>query len=100
MVDAIDCSQRAELHAPETLLVLDWSRPLRHGSLYKAVLRPAVLRANLTRARRRCRDGRARGDGFTVESQGGQREPKPFTWTKNADEILEPELDISSSTPG
>lgn len=34
----------------EERLVLDWSEPLRHGGWYKAVYRPAVLRANrLTR---------------------------------------------------
>lgn len=27
-------------------LTLDWSTPLRHGSFYKAVYRPSVLRAN------------------------------------------------------
>jgi integrase len=27
-------------------LVLDWSKPLRHAAFYKAVYRPAVLRAN------------------------------------------------------
>lgn len=31
----------------EARLVLDWGGPLRHGVLYKAVYRPAVLRANL-----------------------------------------------------
>lgn len=30
----------------EDRLVLDWSVPLRHGAWYKAVYRPAVLRAN------------------------------------------------------
>jgi integrase len=30
----------------EDRLVLDWSEPLRHGGWYKAVFRPAVLRAN------------------------------------------------------
>lgn len=30
----------------EDRLVLDWSEPLRHGAWYKAVYRPAVLRAN------------------------------------------------------
>lgn len=30
----------------EKRLVLDWSKPLRHGGWYKAVYRPAVLRAN------------------------------------------------------
>jgi integrase len=30
-------------------LVLDWSAPLRHQTFYKAVFRPAVLRANLLR---------------------------------------------------
>lgn len=30
----------------EKRLVLDWSQPLRHASFYKAVYRPAVLRAN------------------------------------------------------
>jgi integrase len=30
----------------EARLVLDWSEPLRHGAWYKAVYRPAVLRAN------------------------------------------------------
>jgi integrase len=30
----------------EARLLLDWLEPLRHGSLYKAVYRPAVLRAN------------------------------------------------------
>jgi integrase len=30
----------------EERLVLDWSEPLRHGAWYKAVFRPAVLRAN------------------------------------------------------
>jgi integrase len=30
----------------EDRLVLDWSEPLRHGGWYKAVYRPAVLRAN------------------------------------------------------
>ncbi|MFV9634845.1 tyrosine-type recombinase/integrase [Mycobacterium neumannii] len=32
----------------EARLVLDWSEPLRHGTFYKAVFRPAVLRANRT----------------------------------------------------
>jgi integrase len=27
-------------------LVLDWTQPLRHATFYKAVYRPAVLRAN------------------------------------------------------
>lgn len=36
----------------EARLVLDWETPLRHASFYKAVYRPAVLRANAaTRAR-------------------------------------------------
>ena len=30
----------------EKRLVLDWAEPLRHGGWYKAVFRPAVLRAN------------------------------------------------------
>lgn len=30
----------------EKRLVLDWTQPLRHATLYKAVYRPAVLRAN------------------------------------------------------
>jgi hypothetical protein len=30
----------------EDRLVFDWSEPLRHGAWYKAVYRPAVLRAN------------------------------------------------------
>lgn len=30
----------------EKRLVLDWNQPLRHATLYKAVYRPAVLRAN------------------------------------------------------
>jgi integrase len=30
----------------EDRLALDWSEPLRHGGWYKAVYRPAVLRAN------------------------------------------------------
>lgn len=30
----------------EARLVLDWDKPLRHGAWYKAVYRPAVLRAN------------------------------------------------------
>lgn len=30
----------------EKRLVLDWSQPLRHATFYKAVYRPAVLRAN------------------------------------------------------
>ncbi len=30
----------------EARLVLDWATPLRHMSFYKAVYRPAVLRAN------------------------------------------------------
>jgi len=30
----------------EKRLVLDWTTPLRHPSFYKAVFRPAVLRAN------------------------------------------------------
>jgi integrase len=30
----------------ETRLALDWSQPLRHATFYKAVYRPAVLRAN------------------------------------------------------
>ena len=30
----------------EKRLVLDWSEPLRHATFYKAVYRPAVLRAN------------------------------------------------------
>jgi integrase len=30
----------------EKRLVLDWTQPLRHPSFYKAVYRPAVLRAN------------------------------------------------------
>lgn len=29
-------------------LVLDWTQPLRHATFYKAVFRPAVLRANRT----------------------------------------------------
>lgn len=29
-------------------LVLDWAEPLRHATFYKAVFRPAVLRANRT----------------------------------------------------
>ncbi|MGE2717894.1 tyrosine-type recombinase/integrase [Mycolicibacterium litorale] len=32
----------------EKRLVLDWTQPLRHASFYKAVFRPAVLRANRT----------------------------------------------------
>ncbi|MFG1933036.1 site-specific integrase [Mycobacterium sp. NPDC048908] len=32
----------------EKRLVLDWTTPLRHASFYKAVFRPAVLRANRT----------------------------------------------------
>jgi integrase len=32
----------------ERRLVLDWTTPLRHASFYKAVFRPAVLRANRT----------------------------------------------------
>lgn len=32
----------------EKRLVLDWNQPLRHPSFYKAVFRPAVLRANRT----------------------------------------------------
>lgn len=32
----------------EKRLVLDWTLPLRHASFYKAVFRPAVLRANRT----------------------------------------------------
>jgi integrase len=32
----------------ECLLVLDWSEPVRHGTFYKAVFRPGVLRANRT----------------------------------------------------
>lgn len=32
----------------EDRLVLDWDKPLRHGSFYKALFRPAVLRANRT----------------------------------------------------
>jgi hypothetical protein len=37
----------AELSVAEAgdRLVLDWSEPLRHGAWYKAVYRPAVLRA-------------------------------------------------------
>lgn len=30
----------------QSRLVLDWSAPLRHTTYYKAVFRPAVLRAN------------------------------------------------------
>jgi integrase len=30
----------------EERLVLDWTQPLRHATLYKAIYRPAVLRAN------------------------------------------------------
>ena len=30
----------------EKRLVLDWAQPLRHRTFYKAVYRPAVLRAN------------------------------------------------------
>jgi integrase len=30
----------------EARLVLDWSEPLRHATFYKAVFRPAVVRAN------------------------------------------------------
>lgn len=30
----------------EKRLVLDWTTPLRHATFYKAVYRPAVLRAN------------------------------------------------------
>jgi integrase len=30
----------------EARLALDWDQPLRHGAFYKAVYRPAVLRAN------------------------------------------------------
>jgi len=30
----------------EARLVLDWTQPLRHATFYKAVYRPAVLRAN------------------------------------------------------
>ena len=30
----------------EKRLVLDWTQPLRHATFYKAVYRPAVLRAN------------------------------------------------------
>jgi hypothetical protein len=30
----------------EKRLVLDWAKPLRHATFYKAVYRPAVLRAN------------------------------------------------------
>lgn len=32
----------------EKRLVLDWGSPLRHPTFYKAVFRPAVLRANRT----------------------------------------------------
>lgn len=32
----------------EARLVLDWDTPLRHPTFYKAVYRPAVLRANMT----------------------------------------------------
>ncbi len=31
----------------EARLVLDWTTPLRHPTFYKAVYRPAILRANL-----------------------------------------------------
>jgi integrase len=31
----------------EKRLVLDWTQPLRHATFYKAVYRPAVLRANM-----------------------------------------------------
>jgi integrase len=30
----------------EARLVLDWTQPLRHATFYKAIYRPAVLRAN------------------------------------------------------
>jgi hypothetical protein len=30
----------------EARLVLDWVEPLRHGTFYKAVFQPTVLRAN------------------------------------------------------
>jgi integrase len=38
------------VEAAEARLVLDWTAPLRHGGWYKAVFRPAVLRANLAAA--------------------------------------------------
>ncbi|HWX99649.1 MAG TPA: hypothetical protein VNY55_07185 [Mycobacterium sp.] len=38
----------AELSVAEAgaRLVLDWVEPLRHGTFYKAVFQPTVLRAN------------------------------------------------------
>jgi integrase len=38
------------LEDAEARLVLDWKEPLRHPTFYKAVYRPAVLRANLASA--------------------------------------------------
>ncbi|WP_145043231.1 tyrosine-type recombinase/integrase [Mycobacteroides abscessus] len=45
-------SALAELSVEEAerRLVLDWKKPLRHPTFYKAVYRPAVLRANLASA--------------------------------------------------
>ena len=37
---------RTTVAEAEKRLVLDWTQPLRHPTFYKAVFRPAVLRAN------------------------------------------------------
>jgi hypothetical protein len=48
------------VEAAEARLDLDWSQPYRHATFYKAVFRPAVLRANKLAtviATRDCRQG-------------------------------------------
>ncbi|WP_256715343.1 integrase [Mycobacterium colombiense] len=41
-----DALARLTMEDAEKWLVLDWSQPLRHATFYKAVYRPAMLRAN------------------------------------------------------
>ncbi|ORB53678.1 tyrosine-type recombinase/integrase [Mycobacterium persicum] len=43
-----DALAKLTVEDAEKRLVLDWTMPLRHATFYKAVFRPAVLRANRT----------------------------------------------------
>lgn len=45
-MSAITALAELSVTGAEDRPVLDWSQPLRHGAWYKAVYRPAVLRAN------------------------------------------------------
>lgn len=47
---AEDALAALSVEEAEARLTLDWDAPLRHQTFYKAVYRPAVLRANLTGA--------------------------------------------------